>query len=107
LACALKNSGLRIVLIEAQPPSVAVARKQAYALSLLSGRIFKGIGVWDKILPQITTYRQIRLSDADYRGIVQFHPTDLGTDALGYVGEHHPLLTSLYEFLGNCPNVTW
>ena len=107
LACALKNSGLRIVLIEAQPPSVAVARKQAYALSLLSGRIFQGIGVWDKILPQITTYRQIRLSDADYRGIVQFYPTDLGTDALGYVGEHCPLLTSLYEFLGNCPNVTW
>jgi 2-octaprenyl-6-methoxyphenol hydroxylase len=107
LACALKNSGLSVVLIEAQPPSLAVERRQAYALSLLSGRILKGIGVWDKILPQITTYQQIRLSDADHPGIVQFHPSDLGMDDLGYVGEHRPLLQSLYEFLADCPNVSW
>jgi 2-octaprenyl-6-methoxyphenol hydroxylase len=107
LACALKNSGLRIVLIETQPQSVAVERRQAYALSLLSGRIFQGIGVWDKILPEISTYQQIRLSDADHPSIVQFHPTDLGTEDLGYVGEHRPLLTSLYEFLAQCPNVSW
>jgi 2-octaprenyl-6-methoxyphenol hydroxylase len=107
LACALKNSGLRVVLIEAQPPSLAVARRQAYALSLLSGRILQGIGVWDKILPQITTYQQIRLSDAAHPGIVQFHPSDLGMNDLGYVGEHRPLLQSLYEFLADCPNVSW
>lgn len=107
LACALKNSGLKVVLIEAQPQSVAVARRQAYNLSLLSGRIFKGIGVWDKILPQITTYKQIRLSDADYPNILQFHLNDLSTDALGYVGEHCPILQSLYEFLADCPHVSW
>jgi 2-octaprenyl-6-methoxyphenol hydroxylase len=107
LACALKNSGLKVVLIEAQPQSVAVARRQAYNLSILSGRIFEGIGVWDKILPQITTYKHIRLSDADYPGIVQFHLNDLSTDALGYVGEHCPILQSLYEFLADCPDVSW
>ncbi len=105
LACGLKNSGLSVVLIEAQPQSVEAVKPQAYNLSILSGRIFQGIGVWDKILPQITTYQQIRLSDADYAGIVQFHPTDLGTDALGYIGEHRILLTSLYDFLAECPNV--
>jgi 2-octaprenyl-6-methoxyphenol hydroxylase len=84
---------------------VEAVKPQAYNLSILSGRIFQGIGVWDKILPQITTYQQIRLSDADYAGIVQFHPTDLGTDALGYIGEHRILLTSLYDFLAECPNV--
>jgi 2-octaprenyl-6-methoxyphenol hydroxylase len=107
LACALKNSGLKVVLIEAQPQSVAVARRQAYNLSILSGRIFEGIGVWDKILPQITTYKHIRLSDADYPGIVQFHLNDLSTNALGYVGEHCPILQSLYEFLANCSNISW
>jgi 2-octaprenyl-6-methoxyphenol hydroxylase len=107
LACALKNSGLSVVLIEAQPPSVEAVKPQAYNLSLLSGRIFQGIGVWDKILPQTTTYQQIRLSDADHTGIVQFHLTDLGTDALGYIGEQRLLLNSLYEFLADCPNVSW
>jgi len=107
LACALKNSGLSVALIESQPQSVAVARRQAYALSILSGRIFAGIGVWDKILPQITDFRQICLSDADHNGIVQFQPTDLGTEALGYVGEHRPILSSLQEFLADCPHVSW
>jgi 2-octaprenyl-6-methoxyphenol hydroxylase len=107
LACALKNSKLSVVLIEAQPPSVAAVKPQAYNLSILSGRIFQGIGVWDKILPQITTYRHIRLSDGDHAGIVQFHPADLGTEALGYVGEHNILLTALQKFLAECPNVSW
>ncbi|NER50769.1 MAG: FAD-dependent hydroxylase, partial [Symploca sp. SIO1A3] len=107
LACALKNSGLNVVLIEAQPQSVAVARRQAYALSILSGRIFAGIGVWKKILPQISNFRQIRLSDADHKGIVQFQLADLDTEALGYVGEHRPLLSSLQEFLADCPHISW
>ena len=105
LACALKDSGLSVVLIEAQPQSAQV-KAQAYNLSLLSGRIFQGIGVWEKILPQITTYQQIRLSDADHGGIVQFHPSDLGTDALGYIAEHRILLTALYECLAESGNLS-
>lgn len=107
LACALKDSGLRIALLEAKPQSVAAAKGQAYNISLLSERIFRDIGVWDKILPQVAPYRHIRLSDADYPGIVQFYPTDLGTDALGYVAEHHVLLHCLQELLQSCPNVSY
>jgi 2-octaprenyl-6-methoxyphenol hydroxylase len=107
LACALKDSGLRVVLIEAKPYSVAAAKGQAYAVSLLSSSIFKGIGVWNKILPQIATFHHIRLSDADYPDVVQFQPADLGTDALGYVAEHQALLTPLQEFLQQCPNVKY
>lgn len=107
LACALRDSGLRAIVIEAQPQSAAVAKRQAYAISLLSGRIFEGIGVWQTVLSQIATFRQIRLSDANHPGVVSFHPTDVGTQALGYVAEHRPLLSSLYEFLADCPNVSW
>lgn len=105
LACALKDSGLSVVLIEAQPQSVAQVKPQAYNLSILSGRIFQGIGVWQKILPQITTYRQIRLSDADYGKVVQFQPQDLGTDALGYIAEHRVLLGALSKFVATSPNL--
>ncbi len=107
LASALKDSGLKIVIIEAQPLEVAAARRQAYALSLLSGRIFQGIGAWQKILPQIGTFSQIRLSDADYPGIVQFQSEELGTDFLGYVAEHRVLLTALQEFIADCPHLSW
>ena len=105
LACALKDSGLSVVLIEAKPHSVAAAKGQAYAVHMLSRRIFEGIGIWDKILPQIATYRQVRLTDADHPGVVEFQPADLGTEALGYVAEHQALLTPLQEFLQECTNV--
>jgi 2-octaprenyl-6-methoxyphenol hydroxylase len=107
LAAALKNSGLKVTLIEAQTLAVAASKQQVYAVSLLSSRIFQGIGVWDKILPKIATFTQIRLSDADHAGVVQFQPADLGTDALGYVGEHRAILPALQEFINGCPNITW
>lgn len=107
LASALKNSGLSVVLIEAKPNSVAAAKGQAYAVHLISERIFRGIGVWHKILPQIATFGQVRLSDADYPGVVEFQSADLGTEALGYVAEHQALLKPLQEFVQECPNVTY
>ncbi len=107
LACALKDSGLRVVLIERSRQSAAVAIGRAYVISLMSGRIFQGIGIWDKILPQITEFGQISLSDAEYPGVVQFYPPDLGTEKLGYAAEHRVLLTALQECLGNSPNVSW
>ena len=107
LACGLKNSPLRVVLIEPQPKAVATRRRQAYALTLQTGRILKGIGVWDEILPKITTFDQISLSDSDHPGVVDFQPADLGTEALGYVGEHSVILTAMHDFLDSCENISW
>ncbi|HEY9690860.1 MAG TPA: FAD-dependent hydroxylase [Oculatellaceae cyanobacterium] len=107
LAAALKNSGLKVALIESQLHSAAVAKGRAYAISLLSGRIFEGIGIWQKILPQITTFNQVQISDADYAGVVHFQPQDVGTDGVGYAAEHRVLLTALQDYLKDCPNVSW
>ena len=107
LASALSNSGLKVVVIEAKPQSVAAAKGQAYAVHLLSGRIFAGIGVWDKILPQIAHFSHVQLSDADCPQAVNFETTDLGTEVLGYVAEHQALLKPLQDFVSECPNVTY
>ena len=115
LACALKNSGLKVALIESQPKSVVASRKLAYNLSLMSGRILDGIGVWQQILPKITTYRQISLSDGNYPHTVQFYPDDLAAtgkkptskEGLGYVGEHQVMLTAMQEFLADSSQLTW
>ncbi|MGC9504615.1 FAD-dependent hydroxylase [Baaleninema sp.] len=105
LACALKDSGLRVTLLDAQTQEAAAARSQVYALTLLTGRIFNGIGVWQDILPKITTFKKIRLSDGDRPGDVQFVPSDVGLDRLGYVAEHTPLLSTLQQFLRSVDNV--
>ena len=107
LACALKDSGLKVALIEAKCNSAAAAKGQAYAVHLSSRHIFTGIGIWDKILPQIATFRHVCLSDADHPGVVEFQPADIDTEALGYVAEHRALLAPLQEFLQECPNVSY
>ena len=107
LACGLKNSPLKVVLIEPQPKAVAIRRRQAYALTLQTGRILQGIGVWDEILPKITTFDQISLSDSDHPNVVHFQPEDLGTEGLGYVGEHSVILAAMHDFLDSCENVSW
>lgn len=107
LAAALKDSGLTVLLIEAKVASAAVAKGQAYAVHMLSAQIFQGIGIWEKMLPEIAKYCQVRLSDAEYPDVVEFATTDLGTPELGYVAEHQALLQPLQEFVQNCPNVTY
>ncbi|MBW4621092.1 MAG: FAD-dependent hydroxylase [Cyanosarcina radialis HA8281-LM2] len=107
LAAALKDSGLRVALIEAKKRSLAVSQGRAYVISLMSGQILSQIGVWQRILTQISTFSQIHLSDADDPGVVKFHPQDLGRDGLGYAAEHRVLLEALQEELQACPHVSW
>lgn len=105
-ACALKNSGLRIAVIEAKQESAAISRGQAYHVSLLSSRIFEGIGAWQYMRPGVNPIEQIHLSDQDYPSVVRFNLQDLQTAALGYVSEHRVLLDGLRHCLSQCPNVT-
>ncbi|MBD2680111.1 MULTISPECIES: FAD-dependent hydroxylase [Nostoc] len=107
LASALKDSGLSVLLIEAKVASAAVAKGQAYAIHMLSSLIYQGIGVWDKMLPQIAKYCRVRLSDADYPGVVEFVTDDIGTPELGFVAEHQAILEPLQEFVRDCANVTY
>jgi 2-octaprenyl-6-methoxyphenol hydroxylase len=107
LAAALKGSDLSVLLIEAKTTSVSVTKGQAYAVHMLSALILQGIGVWEKILPNIAKYQQVRLTDGEYASVVKFQTSDLGTPELGYVAEHQALLAPLQEFVQNCPHVTY
>ena len=107
LAAALKDSGLKIILIEARSPEVSRQKTQAYAFSPLSSHIYEGIGIWEDIFPHIGKYQHISLSDADYAKKVNFEKKDLPGEHLGYVAQHNVVITALHEYLENCSNVTW
>jgi 2-octaprenyl-6-methoxyphenol hydroxylase len=107
LACALKGSGLRIAIIEAQTQSQAAAKGQAYALQLISSQILQEIGVWSEIAPWVQPFERVRMSDGNYPHIVEFQSQDLNADVLGHVAEHRVLLTALQTFLNDCPEVHW
>ena len=105
LACALKNSGLKVVVLETQTQAASLMKQQAYAVSLGSSKIFQQIGVWEQILPRISRFQQIHLSDNDYAGVVQFCNPDLGVESgtkdLGYVAEHWAIAQVLQDYLSS------
>lgn len=107
LACGLRESGLKVVVIEAQSLEEVVNRDRAYAMSLLSSQIFQDLGVWKQVHPQIATYRNIRLSDADYHKIVKFNRQDLKREALGYVAQHRVVLSALQDKITASENIDW
>jgi 2-octaprenyl-6-methoxyphenol hydroxylase len=107
LAVALKDSGLKIAIIESQSLDKAALKPQAYALSILSSRIFEGIGVWKQIFPKIGNFRYIRLSDGNFPHVVTFQAAELGCDYLGYVAEHRAIASVLQADLARCDRVQW
>jgi 2-octaprenyl-6-methoxyphenol hydroxylase len=119
LACALKSSGLQVALIEAKAESAAVTRGQAYHINLMSSLIFRQLGVWSAMRPHVNPIQQIRLSDGDYPGVVQFGQKEFealkpllpleqvqADPALGFVAEHRVVMEALQASLDQCTTLT-
>ncbi len=104
-ACALGQAGLKVAIVEAEARSMASDRGQAYSVNLLSVKVFEELGLWQRIRPQVETYRSVQLSDGDYGKVVKFLPQDLGRKTIGYVAEHRVLLEALEYGLSALPNV--
>lgn len=107
LAASLADSDLKIAIVETQPLGVVTQRQRAYAMSLLSKRIFQDLGLWAEIAPASGHYRQIQLSDERFAQTVRFSPQDLETDYLGFSGQHQVILEALQRRLGRTENVQW
>ncbi|MEM6500669.1 MAG: FAD-dependent hydroxylase [Cyanobacteria bacterium P01_C01_bin.89] len=108
VACGLRGSGLKVAVLESSPRGSAARRSQAYAFSLTSARIFRGLGLWDQVRPQIEPFHHIRLSDCDWPDVVTFEPADAGEEKdLGYVAEHMVLMEALQGAVEAAPDVHW
>ncbi|UAJ73805.1 FAD-dependent hydroxylase [Synechocystis sp. PCC 7339] len=107
LAAGLRHTGLKIAIIEALPKEQALTKPQAYAISLLSGKILAGLGVWGNIKDSIGHFDRIQISDNNYKGTVPFAKEDVNELALGHVAEHPVILQALENCVEECPRITW
>jgi 2-octaprenyl-6-methoxyphenol hydroxylase len=88
LAIALKNSPLRIAIIEAvsanseQQPSYD---DRGIALSYGSQRIFEGLGLWDSLKIHSTEIKYIHVSDRGHFGVTRLSAQEERVPALGQV----------------------
>lgn len=107
LASALRHSGLTLAIVEAQSPQQAASRDRAYAFSLTSAAIFKQLGLWEEVGPQITHFQKVRLSDGAYPVVVNFQPQNLGTESVYHAAEHRVLMQALQGSLVDCPTIDY
>jgi len=105
MAVALRPLGLKVGLVEAF--AFAKSRSQpAYddrsvALSHGSSLIFKGMGLWVELSPQVESIQNIHVSDRGYFGATRLSAAQQGVPALGYVVESRVLGGALYDALAD------
>lgn len=111
LACALRDSGLRIAVVEAVPLSATAQPSyddRTIALAYGSRRIFESIGVWEAIdAAGVCPIERIHVSDRGHFGITRLAAQDAGLPALGFVVENRVLGGALLSVLQNSKAIEW
>jgi len=104
LACALKDSGMKIGLIEAKPPADIRADDpvdlRVSAITRASQQIFTALGAWPGMAARrISPFREMQVWDAGGEGRIHFDAAELGEDALGHIIENAVVQQALWEAL--------
>ena len=104
LACALKDSGLSLALIDSQSPANYDPKGEVdlrvFALSYSSRRILERVGAWETLAAaRVSPYREMRVWDAGGEGNLHFDSADLGQPELGYIVENALLQHALWKRL--------
>ncbi len=105
MAVALRPLGLKVGLVEAfafeKSRSPAGYDDRSVALSHGSSLIFKGMGLWSGLRPQLEPIQHIHVSDRGYFGATRLSAERQGVPALGYVVESRVLGGELYNALAD------
>lgn len=106
-ACGLRQTDLRVAVIETQTAEAAAERPRAYAFSPVSAKILAGLGLWEEIGPQLTHFSRVKLSDADYPKAITFRPEDGQHNAVYYSAQHFVLMRSLQSAVRAAENIDY
>lgn len=109
LACALKNSDLKIAVVEAY--QLGAESQPSYddrtvALSYGSRCIFDSMGLWSALEDQVQAIDTIHISDRGHFGVTRLTKEKEGVEALGYVIENRVAGQHLYAQMSATDNIT-
>jgi 2-octaprenyl-6-methoxyphenol hydroxylase len=106
LALALRESRLRVCVLESRPADVASMDARALALSYGSRLLLSRLGVWD-VLREVSDIRTIHISQRGSFGRTVLRSTDLDVPELGHVLPYTALQTALTGQLGQSHATTF
>ena len=107
--CAVARAGLRTVLIDREPPAVAVAEEhdgRASAIAHASQRMLEAVGLWHRMAPRAQPIQEIRVSDGASPLFLHYDHADIGDAPLGYMVENRDIRSALQAARGRLPGLT-
>ncbi|MDW6002940.1 FAD-dependent 2-octaprenylphenol hydroxylase [Vibrio mangrovi] len=111
LAAALKNTDLRIAVIEGHTPDPTLGESpdiRVSALSRASEQILKNVGIWDGIIQRrAAPYREMYVWEKDSFAHIQFHCQQLAQPDLGHIVENRVIQLAALDAVQNQNNVTF
>jgi 2-polyprenylphenol 6-hydroxylase len=109
LAAALKQSALKIAIIEGQLPDPALAAtpdNRVSALSLASQQILRGVGAWQGITARrLQGYQQMQVWERDSFARIEFDAASLGLPWLGHIVENRVVQLALQETISGAAHI--
>lgn len=107
LALALRNSRLRIALVETQPPQPAAGwDARVYAVSPVNAAFLESVGAWRHLdMARLTPIRAMEVY-GDAGGKVEFSAFDVGVAELGWILESSLMACEFWESAKRQSNLT-
>lgn len=102
LACALKDSGLHIAVLERAEPQVHYSLGRDCRVSAIvagNAQILDGIGVWKYLHPDACPIRAMRIWDNQEPGGIRFDAGEINEPAMGYLIENSCTQAAMHRAL--------
>ncbi|PWI34632.1 FAD-dependent 2-octaprenylphenol hydroxylase [Vibrio albus] len=110
LAAALKDSDLRVAVIEESEPAPtvnALPDVRVSALNRASQSVLDNLGAWNGIRQRrASAYTGIRVWEQDSFASIEFSADNIGQPDLGYIVENRVVQLALLDTLSGCDNVS-
>ena len=110
LACALKNSKLKIAVIEAVSPKADIQPSyddRGLSISLSSKNILDNLGLWQNISPHSNPIKHIHVSDQHHFGFVRMDAESMNVSALGHIVLARKLGKAFMQTIEAAENITF
>lgn len=110
-ACALAAAEFSVAVIEAKPLTGDAEpdrqEPRAFALTVASEQIFRNLGVWLRMPPElITAFSDMEVWDAGGDGLIHFDCAEAGTSHLGHIVAPGVILAALLQQASSLASLT-
>ncbi len=109
-ACALKDSKLKIAVIEAVSPKADIQTSyddRGLSISLSSKNILDNLGLWQNISPHSNPIKHIHVSDQHHFGFVRMDAESMAVSALGHIVLARELGKALIQTIEAADNISF